>query len=212
MFSQIASCCGIIDTKYKDEEHTWPEWVDIYISILQSVLKSESERVKEISDLIEVDRQFNCNLESGKSMREIPYRYVNSKDTILIQHFIDHSKKIIKEIQIIESNKISLLENENLSIDIFYVLSEIKDGFDFASRHYRYGLEDGISMTIAWKNDLVNELERLGYPDLSKVRFRAHDVNNNIELTCALYNIDIHNRVEFFRLKVDSMVNRILNF
>ncbi|MHB8130165.1 MAG: potassium channel family protein, partial [Mobilitalea sp.] len=212
MFSQLASCCGIIDNTYKEEEHTWPEWINIYNSILQSVLESNSERVKEISDLIFEDRQFNSKLEPGKYIREIPYRYINNKDSFLVQEFVDHSKKIINAIQIIEGNKFNLLENENLSIENFYILSEIKDGIDIASKSYRYGLKDGISMTIAWKGDLINQLERLGYSDLTRVKFRAYDINDNIELTCALNNIDIHNHGERFRLKVESMVNHILKF
>ena len=82
--------------------------------------------------------------------------------------------------------------------DQFFVLSEIKDGFEVAGKHYRYGIKEGNEMMQAFKKDLYRDLERLGYQRYNLARFQGYGISNNYELTFALMRIDITDKKEIF--------------
>ncbi|MFI3236630.1 MAG: hypothetical protein R3Y47_01225 [Lachnospiraceae bacterium] len=91
---------------------------------------------------------------------------IKGKDKVIIENFVGSSNTLIKEINMLESNKIKLMENENLNESIFLGLDDLKCGFEVSSREFRYGGQEGIDMLKVWKNDLKGNLVDLGYQHL----------------------------------------------
>lgn len=209
LFSAMSSECGIVDEKYKTEMHSWSEWMDIFADVIQKNADENPERVAEINHLIEKDRDYNSKRKEGEAVKEIPYRYINSKDDLLIKDFVYSSNRIIKAIEFLENNKINLLENENLDKHVFFILDDIKSGFDMASRHYRYGVEEGNNMLRAFKNDLINDLEQLGYIGFNEVKFCGYNAQEDRLLGAAMARINIQDKEEVFWLKIRSVMDVI---
>lgn len=210
LFEEMSSCCGTIDKSNKEKSLCWSEWVDTYIKLLNSIAENNSEKVKETEEKRIAIREHNSKCSSDDEMQKIPYYFINGKDQLLIERFTYSCKKVINAIEFLENNRINLLENENLTQDQFFVLSEIKDGFKVAGNHYRYGIKEGNGMMQAFKKDLYRDLERLGYQRYNLARFQGYGISNNYELTFALMRIDITDKKEIFWYKVSGVLNKIL--
>lgn len=210
LFEEMSSCCGTIDKSNKEKSLCWSEWVDTYIKLLNSIAENNPEKVKETEEKRIAIREHNSKCSSDDEMQKIPYYFINGKDQLLIERFTYSCKKVINAIEFLENNRINLLENENLTQDQFFVLSEIKDGFKVAGNHYRYGIKEGNGMMQAFKKDLYRDLERLGYQRYNLARFQGYGISNNYELTFALMRIDITDKKEIFWYKVSGVLNKIL--
>lgn len=209
LFEQMSSICGIVDEEYKSNMHSWGEWLEIFIEIIQKIADENPARVDEINHLIEKDRDFNSKAKKGETTKEIPYRYINSKDDILISNFVYSSNKIIKAIEFLESNKISLLENENLDEHVFFILDDIKLGFEVASRQYRYGAKAGNEMLRAFAKNLQHDLEQLGYKNFNEAEFCGYNTQENKHLILATARIDIHDKWEMFWMYFRSIMDMV---
>lgn len=210
LFEEMSSCCIIIDKSNKEKSMCWGDWVDTYVGLLNSIAENNQEKVKEAENKMEAIYKYNRECSVNDEFQKMPYYYINNKDQLLIERFVYSCKKVINAIEFLENNRISLLENENLSQEQFFVLNEIKDGFETAANHYRYGIKKGNEMMQAFKKDLHRDLERLGYQRYNLARFQGYGISDNNELTVALLRIDVTDKKEIFWFKVKEVANRIL--
>lgn len=211
LFEEMSSCCSNIDKSNIDNK-SWSEWVDAFIRILADIENENLEKEKELEKIRENVRQYNSQCSNEEDMKEIPYLFINGKDELLIETLIYSGKKVIEKIEFLESNKISLLENENLSEEQFYLLSEIKDGFKTALRQYRYGIKVGNNMMQVFKSDLLGQMERLGYKQYNYVKFKGYGIDNSDDnqLAIAMMRVDVTNKSEAFWLKAKCRINNLL--
>ena len=72
-----------------------------------------------------------------------------------------------------------LLENENLSEGVFFILAEMKQNLEIVSRDYRYERTTAFKMMEAWKKDLYKQLIDLGYGELANVSFCGYNTDKN---------------------------------
>ncbi len=210
LFEEMSSCCGVVDSTCKELNLSWSGWVEKYIDILNTLAENYPERVEENEKMMSSIREHNSKCSFNEDIKEIPYMYINGKDQLLIEKFVYSSKKVINAIEFLEDNKISLLENENLTEHHFFILSDIKDGFEIASRHYRYGIKDGNEMMNAFKKDLYKDLKELGYQRYNEAKFCGYQIGKNRELSYALMKVDLSNKKEVFWLGIQGILDRIL--
>lgn len=210
MFEQISSECGVLNEEYKESKHTWPEWIDIFINILQKNEEENPDKAKELLELLERDREYNRKISPEESIKEIPYRYINGKDQLLIRDFVCNCEKVIKEIEELEKNKIMLLENENLSEGVFFILVEMKQNLEVVSRDYRYERTTAFKMMEAWKKDLYKQLMDLGYGELANVSFCGYNTDKSTRLILALNGMKIESKTDILWLQIYDFFHRLM--
>lgn len=210
MFEQISSECGVLNEEYKKSNHTWLEWIDIFIDILQKNQEENPDKARELLELLERDREYNRQISPEESVKEIPYRYINGIDQLLISNFVYNCEKVIKEIEVLEENKIMLLENENLSERVFFILEEMKQNLGVVSRDYRYERTTAFKMMEAWKKDLYKQLNDLGYGELANVSFCGYNTDNSTELILALSGMKIESKTDILWMKVFDFFHRLM--
>lgn len=210
MFEQISSECGVLNEEYKESKHTWPEWIDIFINILQKNEEENPDKAKELLELLERDREYNRKISLEESIKEIPYRYINGKDQLLIRDFVCNCEKVIKEIEELEKNKIMLLENENLSEGVFFILVEMKQNLEVVSRDYRYERTTAFKMMEAWKKDLYKQLMDLGYGELANVAFCGYNTDKSTRLILALNGMKIESKTDILWLQIYDFFHRLM--
>lgn len=210
MFEQISSECGVLNEEYKKSNHTWLEWIDIFIDILQKNQEENPDKARELLELLERDREYNRQISPEESVKEIPYRYINGIDQLLISDFVYNCEKVIKEIEVLEENKIMLLENENLSERVFFILEEMKQNLGVVSRDYRYERTTAFKMMEAWKKDLYKQLNDLGYGELANVSFCGYNTDNSTELILALSGMKIESKTDILWMKVFDFFHRLM--
>ncbi len=210
LFEEMSSCCGIIDKSNKEKKLCWSEWIDVYIGLLSEIEKNNPDKVAENEKKRTAIQKRNRQCSPGEELTKIPYYYVNGTDQLLIESFSHSCQKVITAIEFLEKNKISLLENENLSENQFFILKKIKDGFYVAGNNYRYGIKNGNEMLNAVRMDLRNDLERLGYNKFNLAKFQGYEIGNNDELIYALMRVDTSDKKEIFWFKLKEIVNELL--
>lgn len=210
MFEQISSECGVLNEEYKKSNHTWLEWIDIFIDILQKNQEENPDKARELLELLERDREYNRQISPEESVKEIPYRYINGRDQLLISDFVYNCEKVIKEIEVLEENKIMLLENENLSERVFFILEEMKQNLGVVSRDYRYERTTAFKMMEAWKKDLYKQLNDLGYGELANVSFCGYNTDKSTELILALSGMKIESKTDILWMKVFDFFHRLM--
>lgn len=210
MFEQISSECGVLNEEYKKSNHTWLEWIDIFIDILQKNQEENPDKARELLELLERDREYNRQISPEESVKEIPYRYINGRDQLLISDFVYNCEKVIKEIEVLEENKIMLLENENLSERVFFILEEMKQNLGVVSRDYRYERTTAFKMMELWKKDLYKQLNDLGYGELANVSFCGYNTDKSTELILALSGMKIESKTDILWMKVFDFFHRLM--
>lgn len=178
-----------------------------YIELLRKIVDDNPDKVEEINKMIDNIRIYNSGCEDRNDIKEIPYKYINGKDELLIQKFVYSSKKVIRSIEFLENNKISLLENENLTFYQFSILADIKEGVAVASYQYRYGIDDGNTMMSAFKNDLYRDWCRLGYQRYNEVKFCGYEEDR--EMSFALMRVNLSDKKEIFGLRLQGILDLI---